>query len=79
MSNSAIAVLGGVSLLAIVIAVKIKIENLENENRMLNSHVASLINERDELKITIRHKDSEIARKNTEIDQLKEQLKKKNK
>ena len=76
MSNGGLALLGGISLLAIGIAAKRKIENLENEIRMLNSRVASLINEGDELKNTISCKDSEISQKNAKIDQLKEQLKK---
>lgn len=65
MSNSALALLGGGVLLAIVIKAKQKIENLENQIRLLSSQVASISHENSNLKNIIRDKD-------IEINQLKE-------
>ncbi|MCV0400159.1 MAG: DUF4349 domain-containing protein [Nitrosarchaeum sp.] len=82
MNNGAIALLGGLGLLAVGVSVKKKIQYLENQIRLLNSRISSLINERDELTKILRNKDSEIAEKNTEIskknqeiENLKDQLK----
>lgn len=69
MSNGALALLGGVALLAIATKAKQKIENLENQVRLLTSQITSLSNENLNLENIVRQKDHEINR-------LKEQLKK---
>ncbi|MCH7648781.1 MAG: hypothetical protein IIA83_09260 [Thaumarchaeota archaeon] len=70
MSSGMLALLGGGSLLVIAIAAKKKIENLQNQVNILSSRVLILSDENSNLENIVRQKDSEI-------NQLKEQLKKK--
>jgi len=74
MSNGGLALLGIGGLAVIGIALKVKIENLKDQIRVLNSRVISLVNENDDLKSIIRQKDSELSQKDNEIGNLKEQL-----
>lgn len=77
MSNAGLALLGIGGLAVLGIALKAKIENLQEQNRVLNSRVISLSFENDNLRNTISRKDSEISKKNNENAKLKEQLAKK--
>jgi len=79
MSSGGIALLGLGGLAVIGIALKVKIENLKDQIRALNSRVISLVHENDDLRNIIRQKDSELSQKDNEIASLKEQLTKKTK
>ena len=79
MSSGGLALLGIGGLTVVGIALKVKIENLKDQIRVLNSRVISLVNENDDLKSIIRQKDSELSQKDNEIVNLKEQLTKKTK
>lgn len=63
-------ILGLSALLGIGYLVKKKIENLENDIRILNGRVNALFNEKKELQNIIRNKDSELAQKDEEIANL---------
>ena len=76
---SGLALLGIGGLAVVGIALKVKIENLKDQIRVLNSRVISLVNEIADLKNIIRQKDSELSQKDNEIVNLKEQLTKKTK
>jgi len=67
-------ILGIGALLGIGYLVKKKIENLENEIRILNGRNNALFNENRELQNIIRNKDSELAQKDEEITKLKKEL-----
>ena len=77
MSNVGLALLGIGGLAVVGIVLKEKIENLQEQNRMLNSRVISLSNKNEDLRKIIRQRDSEISQNKSEIAKLKERLTKK--